>query len=276
MLKKCRHSFCSFCIRNWMSGQRQHCPQCRHPAVESDLQRNPELDRLVNKVLQDHPELEDKVSQDSSQTLATIPEGTCPVCLLHIGPRRLEAHVDMCLTRPRSVAPYPSLKKETIPQKKLPKRVYHLMKEKAIRKLLADHKLPTTGPKQALIKRHKEFVNRFNANLDAATPKPVELLRTEMKEWEAIHASPRVVKTTSKRKQSDCFDLLIAEYYEKFGKPKRKKRFNGCGSTCLWKEERLFSIKERIYLNESDQTVSFERPKKNDHKKCTGMKTCIA
>lgn len=39
MLSKCGHSFCSYCIRQYLYTE-QSCPLCRKPATESDIVRN--------------------------------------------------------------------------------------------------------------------------------------------------------------------------------------------------------------------------------------------
>ncbi|KAJ3291787.1 E3 ubiquitin-protein ligase rad18 [Borealophlyctis nickersoniae] len=64
--------------------------------------------------------------------------------------------------------------------------------ESKLRKLLKDEGLPSHGDKATLVKRHTEWVQRYNANLDAAHPKSEEQVKRELMEWETIFttASP--------------------------------------------------------------------------------------
>ena len=50
---------------------------------------------------------------------------------------------------------------------KLPKLVYHIMKDKPLRKLLSDAGLSAVGRRDQLIDRHKEFTLRVNASIDS-------------------------------------------------------------------------------------------------------------
>ena len=50
---------------------------------------------------------------------------------------------------------------------KLPKLVYHIMKDKALKKLMSDAGLMTTGRREQMIARHKEFTLRVNAAIDS-------------------------------------------------------------------------------------------------------------
>jgi hypothetical protein len=52
----------------------------------------------------------------------------------------------------------------------MPKKVYHLLKPAAIKDLCVAVGLPVTGTKDQLIRRHKEFVERYNAQCDSARP----------------------------------------------------------------------------------------------------------
>ncbi|PWN46899.1 hypothetical protein IE53DRAFT_390958, partial [Violaceomyces palustris] len=51
--------------------------------------------------------------------------------------------------------------------KKLTRPPYHLKTERDLRKLLESLNLPTTGDKEKLSERHRQYVNLFNANLDS-------------------------------------------------------------------------------------------------------------
>lgn len=52
----------------------------------------------------------------------------------------------------------------------MPKKVYHLLRPAAIKELCIAVGLPVAGTKEQLIRRHKEFVERYNAQCDSARP----------------------------------------------------------------------------------------------------------
>ncbi|KAJ3040004.1 E3 ubiquitin-protein ligase rad18 [Rhizophlyctis rosea] len=65
-----------------------------------------------------------------------------------------------------------------------PSVVYAQENEKSLRKRLKDDSLPTTGTKATLIRRHQEWLKRYNANLDARFPLSDDAIRREVVEWE--------------------------------------------------------------------------------------------
>ncbi|KAI5899301.1 uncharacterized protein SCHCODRAFT_02482875 [Schizophyllum commune H4-8] len=68
----------------------------------------------------------------------------------------------------------------------LPKVSYDTLKDKKIRELLADEKLPTTGDRATCVERHKKWVMIYNGNLDrsASNRKSRAQLQKELKNWE--------------------------------------------------------------------------------------------
>ena len=72
------------------------------------------------------------------------------------------------------------------PTKKLTRPQYNLKSERDLKKLLEGLQLPTTGDKDKLAERHRQYVNLYNANLDAAPQhrKSEAKLRRELVEWE--------------------------------------------------------------------------------------------
>jgi E3 ubiquitin-protein ligase RAD18 len=95
----------------------------------------------------------------------------------------INSHVDVCLTRggafgsaiAEAVGGESSPKDEfgnensdeQYAMAKLPKLVYHIMKDKPLRKLLSDAGLSAVGRRDQLIDRHKEFTLRVNASIDS-------------------------------------------------------------------------------------------------------------
>jgi len=58
-------------------------------------------------------------------------------------------------------------------KKYLPKLCYNIMSDKKIKELLREHGIITKGDRNSLIRRHKEFTIRHNAQVDNADPKPI-------------------------------------------------------------------------------------------------------
>ncbi|KZT67796.1 hypothetical protein DAEQUDRAFT_672676, partial [Daedalea quercina L-15889] len=73
----------------------------------------------------------------------------------------------------------------------LPTVSYHTLKDKRVQELLHEHGLPTTGDRPAWIRRHRQWVTLYNANLDRApadrhTP---DQLRRALQKWEATEGT---------------------------------------------------------------------------------------
>lgn len=56
LLSKCGHSFCSYCIRQYLS-QEQFCPLCRKPASQSDIIRNVAVIEIADTFRENRKEL---------------------------------------------------------------------------------------------------------------------------------------------------------------------------------------------------------------------------
>ena len=61
---------------------------------------------------------------------------------------------------------------------------YSCYNDKELRKLLSSEKLSCNGDRQSLIKRHTEFLNIHNSNLDRLDPNPQEFVVNQVNEWE--------------------------------------------------------------------------------------------
>ena len=117
----------------------------------------------------------------------------CPICGVGILEAYINSHVDVCLTKVgasgggrragsgaaggasggsgavrEAGSPEAPLRSVTTAlMAKLPKLVYHIMKDKALKKLMSDAGLMTTGRREQMIARHKEFTLRVNAAIDS-------------------------------------------------------------------------------------------------------------
>jgi len=68
----------------------------------------------------------------------------------------------------------------------LPKVSYHPLKDKQLLELLHKHDLPTSGDRNAWIKRHQKWVMLYNANVDRAPEdrRTREQMRRDLRRWE--------------------------------------------------------------------------------------------
>ena len=79
MLSKCGHSFCSFCIRQYLYKE-QLCPLCRKPATESDIIRNItviEIADIFKENRQSLISLCQRLYSPKPSTSSLFPEGEC-------------------------------------------------------------------------------------------------------------------------------------------------------------------------------------------------------
>lgn len=70
------------------------------------------------------------------------------------------------------------------PLERLPTMNYSLLKDNLLRKKLKDLGVPDWGTRPLLQRRHTEWMNLWNANCDAKTPKTKDELRRDLDVWE--------------------------------------------------------------------------------------------
>jgi len=117
---------------------------------------------------------------DGKQRASTV---QCPICGVGVQEGFINSHVDVCLTRGGAFgsaiaeavgggsSPKDEFGNENAEEQyavaKLPRLVYHIMKDKPLRKLLSDAGLSSIGRREQMIERHKEFTLRVNATIDS-------------------------------------------------------------------------------------------------------------
>ncbi|TPX64060.1 hypothetical protein SpCBS45565_g06147 [Spizellomyces sp. 'palustris'] len=120
----------------------------------------------------------------------------CPLCLNATKARDLDRHIDSGCTSFATRIGEPSAQSWSAaainrrdsrrPKASVP---YSLYNESKLRKLLRDDGLPSGGDRSTLIKRHAEWVKRYNANLDHPQPKSDFQVSRELAEWEKAMTS---------------------------------------------------------------------------------------
>lgn len=173
----------------------------------------------------------------------------CPLgCGKRMKMEQVEPHLDRCEDEKKQIS---RAKSRTSPsngmtadlrgpeqQERISQLNYTLTKESALRKKMDDLGIPNSGTKALMERRHKEWVNIWNANCDSSQPRSKRELLTDLKAWERTQGgnAPQVTNHLMKKefdgvgwanKHNDDFTRLIAD-------AKRKKP--NCGS-ALRKED---------------------------------------
>lgn len=69
---------------------------------------------------------------------------------------------------------------------------YHLKSDRDLRTLLSEAELPTTGDRETVINRHRQWINLWNANLDSTKArKSAAQLRKELAQWEKLRTGAK-------------------------------------------------------------------------------------
>uniref|UniRef100_V5F067 SAP domain-containing protein n=2 Tax=Kalmanozyma brasiliensis (strain GHG001) TaxID=1365824 RepID=V5F067_KALBG len=121
-------------------------------------------------------------------------------------------------------------------EKRLVRPQYNLKSERDLRKLLDDAGLPTSGDREKLVERHRQWINIWNANLDSTKARrSAAQLRKDLAAWERTKTSAKDhsahvdrQKTTWVKTNKSQFDDLIQK--AKMGASKDKKLRDAAGS----------------------------------------------
>ncbi|BES92070.1 RAD18 homolog (S. cerevisiae) [Nesidiocoris tenuis] len=124
----------------------------------------------------------------------------CPVCHVDVPARNINMHLDACLAAESDVCQ----KKEKIPKKRplLPKRLYHLMQDKGLKKVCKEYGLNTNGDRKTLISRIQRYTVLYNAENDSPNPRSVAELIAQVDRQEREEKRPcSLVKSLAKQQQ---------------------------------------------------------------------------
>lgn len=119
----------------------------------------------------------------------------CPICQTRMKEETVFGHIgtSACTSpsqqrkRQQSKPPAPQAPRATsnvILPDRLTELNYSLLNEKALRKKLSELGIPSTGSKALLSRRHTEYVNLWNANVDAGAPRSKRELLAELAKWD--------------------------------------------------------------------------------------------
>jgi len=191
------------------------------------------------------------------------PSVSCPICSQPVRLNSVDAHIESACksgivtdntSKPASKAAWASIFKNKgsspedaqIPINRLAKVSYGTLTLSALRKLLSEKGLPTTGDKDELIARHERWIAIFNANLDRANPKTIGELKMQLKEVEADanRLAPQSVEDDeewTKRNHAQFKSLIEAA--------RRKKRAQVAASSSKGKEQSEDSGRDVIVID---------------------------
>ncbi|KAF2188290.1 DNA repair protein rad18 [Zopfia rhizophila CBS 207.26] len=183
-----------------------------------------------------------------------LPDGMarCPVCQKAMKEEHVFPHLDVCPSLQKSgghntrsptnntfrTSLQPQPKKESSPAQRLPQLNYSLLKDNALRQKLHALGIPTGGNKNALIRRHTEWLNLWNSNCDSTHPKSKKQLLKELDTWDKTQGGNAVTLETKIMKKDfdgkshatthkSHFDDLIADARKKRAPPAENKEPEG-------------------------------------------------
>lgn len=129
----------------------------------------------------------------------------CPICRARMKPERVYNHLDICPGEPQApqtTASAPPLSLGTLqappkPLERLPPLNYSMLNDQQLRKKLSVLGISTTGNRQLLERRHKEWVTIWNANCDSLRPKKRSELQQDLGVWERTVGAPAPSRATT-------------------------------------------------------------------------------
>lgn len=152
----------------------------------------------------------------------------CPICFGSFDAVALNKHLDEGCGGPSAAGPSsapPASMDAWLGNKhsslwegarRLTRPQYQLKSERDLRKMLDTHGLSTMGQRDRLVERHRQWVNLYNANLDAAPAlrEPVSSLRRQLQVWERALDSDSAKGVSSERQARAWLKSHQSQYAE--------------------------------------------------------------
>lgn len=166
-------------------------------------------------------EVSDAESEPKSKTRKPVNDGKveCPICQVRMKEEEVSPHIDRIHSEPVSAPPKtmfglqhdgqtPANGAEAKPKAPEPLSAisYNLMNDSALRKKFQALGIPAHGAKQAMIRRHQEWMNIWNANCDSSKPRPKRDLLRDLDIWERTQGSQARGNTDADGIMSKTFD----------------------------------------------------------------------
>lgn len=166
-------------------------------------------------------EVSDTESEHKSRARKPVNDGKveCPICQVRMKEEEVFPHIDRVHSEPVTAPPKtmfglqrdtqtPPNGAEAKPKAPEPLSAisYNLMNESALRKKFQALGIPPHGGKQAMIRRHQEWMNIWNANCDSSRPRPKRDLLRDLDIWERTQGSQARGNTDADGIMSKTFD----------------------------------------------------------------------
>ncbi|XP_036957864.1 E3 ubiquitin-protein ligase RAD18 isoform X2 [Acanthopagrus latus] len=118
------------------------------------------------------------------QVVKPVIKVECPVCSVSVPEQFINKHLDTCLTRGEKKE---SLRRSPAPVRRpMGKLVYNLLSMQELKRRLKECHLSVQGSRDQMIKRHRDFVQIYNAQCDSLNPKSAEEIAKELEANEKI------------------------------------------------------------------------------------------
>ncbi|KAK8161011.1 hypothetical protein BKA80DRAFT_190084, partial [Phyllosticta citrichinensis] len=148
----------------------------------------------------------------------------CPMCKQRMKEETVFPHLDHCTgpaearstrTSDRTSTDSPHFAQQlgarasttnNAPPTRLPQLGYTLLNDMKLRKKLKELGIPNHGPRALLIRRHKEWINLWNANCDSTRPLTKRQLLSDLDSWERSQGSGRSQSSWTGRGAGDVMD----------------------------------------------------------------------
>ncbi|XP_029134779.1 E3 ubiquitin-protein ligase RAD18 isoform X2 [Labrus bergylta] len=138
----------------------------------------------------------------------------CPVCSVSVPQQFINKHLDTCLSRGE--------KKESLrssiggTRRPMGKAVYNLLSLQELKRRLRECHLSMQGSRDQMIKRHREFVQIYNAQCDSLNPKSAEDIAKEVEANEKIknqlQGKAKPVMVFSKKQSEEEIEEVHSNY----------------------------------------------------------------
>uniref|UniRef100_A0A0A9X1Y2 RING-type E3 ubiquitin transferase n=1 Tax=Lygus hesperus TaxID=30085 RepID=A0A0A9X1Y2_LYGHE len=123
----------------------------------------------------------------------------CPVCEVEVPARNINLHLDTCLAAESGCRPK---NRKAVPKREpLPKRLFSLLKDPALKKILKDYGLNTQGDRKTLISRIQRYTVIYNSENDSPNPRPIPELVAQLEREEREEKKPNALLKSLARNQ---------------------------------------------------------------------------
>ncbi|EMR08765.1 DNA repair protein rad18 [Pneumocystis murina B123] len=230
LITGCCHTFCSLCIRRCLS-QKQQCPLCRQPEQENRLRRNTSIEEVIEIFERIRPGLmalanplsNTEIKLSNTDSIPTIVK--CPVCYQSVDYDKIHMHLDICLNQKSNTSLQTEISPKTIPHaySRLPKLNYALLSESKLRSELKSLGLKISGDKAMLQRRHTEWINLWNANIDSKTPVSKRILLEKLDAWDQMQLKTTTMKNISDKDWIQTYKTDFENLIENARQSKKRK-----------------------------------------------------